>query len=61
MCYAIEGENEYHAIFGGGPCYYVHPSDTAVALSAFQAVLTIAGSSGSRPLKMEGFLRQSRR
>lgn len=55
MCYAIEGENEYHAIFGGGPCYYVHPSDTAVALSAFQAVLTIAGSSGSRPLKMEGF------
>jgi xanthine dehydrogenase YagS FAD-binding subunit len=55
MCYAVEGENQYHAIFGSGPCFYVHPSDTAVALSAFQAVLTIAGSSGSRPLKMESF------
>jgi len=55
MCYAVEGENEYHAIFGGGPCFYVPPSDTAVALSAFQAVLTVAGPSGSRPLKMESF------
>ena len=26
-CYAATGENKYHAIFGGGPSYIVHPSD----------------------------------
>ena len=29
-CYAAEGENHYHCIFGsGGICYIVHPSDVA--------------------------------
>ena len=28
-CPAASGENQYHAIFGGGPCYIVHPSDAA--------------------------------
>jgi xanthine dehydrogenase YagS FAD-binding subunit len=34
-CYAIEGDNRYHSIFGGsvkGGCYAVHPSDMAPAL-----------------------------
>src|SRR5512143_2485422 len=31
-CYAINGENRYHGIFGGDGCYIVHPSDTAPAL-----------------------------
>lgn len=34
-CYAVEGDNRYHSIFGGsveGGCYAVHPSDTAPAL-----------------------------
>ncbi len=34
-CYAIEGDNRFHSIFGGsveGGCYAVHPSDTAPAL-----------------------------
>ena len=26
-CYAHDGENSHHAIFGGGPCHTVHPSD----------------------------------
>ena len=26
-CPAASGENQYHAILGGGPCYIVHPSD----------------------------------
>jgi xanthine dehydrogenase YagS FAD-binding subunit len=43
-CYAIEGDNRYHSIFGGsveGGCYAVHPSDTAPALIALNAkVLT---------------------
>jgi len=36
-CYAIEGDNRYHSIFGGsvkGGCYAVHPSDMAPALIA---------------------------
>jgi len=39
-CYAIEGDNRYHSIFGGsveGGCYAVHPSDTAPALIALDA------------------------
>jgi xanthine dehydrogenase YagS FAD-binding subunit len=55
ICYAVEGENQYHAIFGGGPCFFVHPSDTAVALSALQAQLTVAGPAGSRPVRMDAF------
>ena len=33
-CFAYEGENQYHCIFGGELCYIVHPSDTAPALAA---------------------------
>jgi xanthine dehydrogenase YagS FAD-binding subunit len=36
-CYAIEGDNRYHSIFGGSVvkgCFAVHPSDTAPALIA---------------------------
>jgi xanthine dehydrogenase YagS FAD-binding subunit len=39
-CYAIDGDNRYHSIFGGsveGGCYAVHPSDTAPALIALNA------------------------
>jgi len=39
-CYAINGENRYHSIFGGsveGGCYAVHPSDTAPALIVYDA------------------------
>jgi xanthine dehydrogenase YagS FAD-binding subunit len=54
-CYAMSGENQYHAIFGGGPCFFVHPSDGAVALAALEARLSIAGPSGNRTIKMEDF------
>ena len=39
-CYAIEGDNRFHSIFGGsveGGCYAVHPSDTAPALVVLKA------------------------
>ena len=45
ICYAEDGENEYHAILGGGPCHIVHPSDLAPALIAFDAKLEIQGAS----------------
>lgn len=54
-CYAVSGENQYHAIFGGGPCFFVHPSDVAVALAALQAQLAIAGPSGTKTVKIADF------
>jgi xanthine dehydrogenase YagS FAD-binding subunit len=42
-CYAIEGDNRFHSIFGGSVengCYAVHPSDTAPALVALNASIT---------------------
>ena len=54
-CYAMGGENQYHAVFGGGPCFFVHPSDTAVALAVLGAELTIAGTSGNKKVKIEDF------
>jgi xanthine dehydrogenase YagS FAD-binding subunit len=54
-CYGMAGENQYHAILGGGPCFFVHPSDIAVALVALQAQVSIAGPSGSRAVNIESF------
>ncbi len=48
LCYAYQGENTYHAILGGGPCFIVHPSDTASALVAYDAAVTVAGPKGTR-------------
>jgi len=47
-CYSVTGENEFHAIFGGGPSYIVHPSDTAPALVALDATFRIVGADGER-------------
>jgi xanthine dehydrogenase YagS FAD-binding subunit len=55
LCYAVAGENRYHALFGGGPCYIVHPSDTAPMLSALDASLAIAGPAGERALPLADF------
>lgn len=55
MCYAVSGDHQYHAVFGGGPCFFVHPSDTAVALMALQAQIMIAGTAGSRLVNIGEF------
>jgi xanthine dehydrogenase YagS FAD-binding subunit len=50
-CFAADGENQFHCIFGSGDiCYIVHPSDTAPALVALNARLEITGPGGSRTL-----------
>jgi xanthine dehydrogenase YagS FAD-binding subunit len=54
-CFAAEGENQYHCIFGGNVCYYVHPSDTAPALVAYGALLRLVGPGGSRVVPVEKF------
>jgi xanthine dehydrogenase YagS FAD-binding subunit len=55
LCYAVDGENAYHCIVGGDGCYIVHPSDTAPALIALQATVTIAGPNGRRSVAVEDF------
>jgi xanthine dehydrogenase YagS FAD-binding subunit len=55
QCYAVEGENTYHCIFGGENCFIVHPSDTAPALVALRASVTIAGPNGRRSVAVEDF------
>lgn len=55
MCYSASGENQLHAIFGGGPSYIVHPSDTAPALLALDAEFHITGPSGDRIVPAEKF------
>lgn len=54
-CYAVEGENQFHAIFGEGPCHIVHPSSLAVPLVAFNARMRIAGPNGDREVPAEDF------
>ncbi len=53
ICYAVDGENTYHAIFGGSGCFIVHPSDTAAPLVALQATVKVAGPKGPRSLPVE--------
>jgi xanthine dehydrogenase YagS FAD-binding subunit len=53
-CYAIEGDNRYHSIFGGsveGGCYAVHPSDIAPALIALDASI----KTSKRAIRAEEF------
>lgn len=53
-CYAVHGENRYHAIFGDGPCHIVHPSSLAPALTVCDAVLTIRNARhGERTMPIE--------
>jgi len=54
-CYAMQGENRYHAIFGASACCMVHPSDTAVALVALGARARITGPGGARTVPLSSF------
>lgn len=54
-CYSITGENQFHAIFGGGPSFIVHPSDTAPALMALDAKFHVTGPAGDRTLTAADF------
>jgi xanthine dehydrogenase YagS FAD-binding subunit len=49
-CFAVEGENQYHAIFGDGPCHIVHPSSLAVPVIAYGGRLRVAGPDGAREI-----------
>ena len=55
FCFAVTGDNTYHAIIGGELCYIVHPSDTATALLALNAKTTIASPSGQREVAFDEY------
>jgi xanthine dehydrogenase YagS FAD-binding subunit len=55
QCFSFAGENEFHAIFGGGPSYIVHPSDTAPALMALGATFRVVGPGGERRIPASDF------
>jgi xanthine dehydrogenase YagS FAD-binding subunit len=55
QCFARGGENQLHAIFGTGPSYIVHPSDTAPALVALDASFRIVGTAGERVVRARDF------
>jgi xanthine dehydrogenase YagS FAD-binding subunit len=53
-CYAIDGDNRYHSIFGGSVeegCHAVHPSDTVPALIALGAAV----KTSKRTVEVESF------
>ncbi len=49
------GDNRYHAIFGGGPAYFVSASSLGPALIALGAQVRIASASGNRTVDVEKF------
>lgn len=59
-CYAVEGENQYHAVIAGGPCHIVHPSNCAPALVAADAEFIIRKADGERTIKAADFFKLPR-
>src|SRR4030088_2743255 len=55
FCYAVTGDNRYHAIIGGELCYIVHPSDTSTALLALNAQAKITGPGGDRTVPFDQY------
>ena len=55
-CFAILGENQYHAIFGNTYCAIVHPSTAATVLVALGAAVTLTNDAGAvRRVLLEDF------
>jgi xanthine dehydrogenase YagS FAD-binding subunit len=55
VCYAQEGENQYHAVFGNEVCAIVHPSATATALVALEARIELTRPKEKREIALEDF------
>jgi xanthine dehydrogenase YagS FAD-binding subunit len=55
QCFAAKGRNKYHAVFGGGICHIVYPSDLAPMLIALDAQITLISPRGERNLALADF------
>ncbi len=49
-CPAVDGDNRYHAIFGGGPTHSVFHSDVGLALHALQAKIDLVTPGGDKTI-----------
>jgi xanthine dehydrogenase YagS FAD-binding subunit len=55
-CFAVPGENQYHAIFGNTYCAIVHPSTAATVLVALGASVELTNAAGAvRRVVLEDF------
>lgn len=54
-CFAVAGDNRYHAIFGDGPCHIVSPSSTGLVLVALAGGIETASAEGGRVLAADQF------
>ncbi|MDB4968801.1 MAG: molybdopterin dehydrogenase [Myxococcales bacterium] len=55
VCFALEGENQYHAIVANKVCAIVHPSSVSTALVAYGATVKLKGKAGERVVPLEQF------
>ena len=56
-CHAVTGDNRYHAILEGKKCFAVCPSDIAIALTALDGKIKIAGAKGVRTVPVKEFFK----
>jgi xanthine dehydrogenase YagS FAD-binding subunit len=57
-CFALDGENRYHALFAKGhPCVIVNPSTLAPALMVLGATVEVQGPKGKRKLEVGNMFR----
>lgn len=54
-CFALEGDNEFHAIFDNQTCPIVHASTMATPLMAMNAELVLTNKRGTRTVRLEEF------
>jgi xanthine dehydrogenase YagS FAD-binding subunit len=59
ICYAVDGENQYHAVVEGNKCVAVCPSDSAIALAALDAIINTVDTSGGRDIPLTEFYTSS--
>lgn len=55
ICYAVAGDNKFHAILGARLSFAVHDSDLGPAMVALGANVTLASARGTRTLPLEHF------
>jgi xanthine dehydrogenase YagS FAD-binding subunit len=57
-CFALEGENKYHAVFSDGQrCVIVNPSTLAPGLLALGATVNVLGPKGRRSVEIAKFFK----
>ena len=54
-CFAVDGENQFHAIFGETPCHIVHPSSLALPVIAYGGRFRVVGPEGEREVEADKF------